>query len=356
MRGGLLDLQELKQYLFENVDILEDLLEKLGYIDIKNNGKELRFAQDELHNKTGCRVKLTESLSAVDFVNSVDGSLFDLIAEHKGLTLHQAIVLVKKELGIDTAYSSSTPKTHKPFGSIFSQMSKSINTNENYEELRVLTEEDLSQFPQELSIKFLQDNISLEAQKFFDIRYDYNSHRIGVIWRDEYHNPIGIMGRANYSGSENKWLPYFGYNFPKNRVLFGYSHNKEYIKDILLVAESEKSVMQAYSMATVIDKEVKRIRNVVALGGSTINPYQVKLIHGLGVKKIILCFDEGLDVEKVIKEANKLKSKNPFMPIQVGYIHDIDNKYLKLGSKDSPFDNGMEILFGLLKEKVVWIN
>ena len=64
-----MDLQELKQYLFENVDILENLLEKLGYVDIKNNGKELRFAQDELHNRTGCRVKLTESLSAVDFVN-----------------------------------------------------------------------------------------------------------------------------------------------------------------------------------------------------------------------------------------------------------------------------------------------
>ena len=354
MRGGLLDLQELKQYLFENVDILEDLLGKLGYVDIKNNGKELRFAQDELHNKTGCRVKLTESLSAVDFVNSVDGSLFDLVAEHKGLTLHEAIVLVKKELGMETSYSYSI-KVSKPFGSIFTELTKD-NKEDVYEELRVLSEEELSQFPQEFSLKFLKDNISLEAQKFFDIRYDYNSHRIGVIWRDEYHNPIGIMGRANYSGSENKWLPYFGYNFPKNRVLFGYSHNKEYIKDILLVAESEKSVMQAYSMATVIDKEVKRIRNVVALGGSTVNPYQVKLIHGLGVKKIILCFDEGLDVEKVIKEANKLKSKNPFMPIQVGYIHDIDNKYLKLGSKDSPFDNGMEILFGLLKEKVVWIN
>lgn len=350
-----MDLSELKEYLCNNVEELERVLENLGYIDIKNNGKELRFAQDETHNKTGCRVKLTESLSAVDFVNSIDGSIFDLIAEHRGIKLHEAVILVKKELGMDLSFNSSAPKTHKPFCSIFSQMSKDIN-NDVFEELKILTDEDLKQFPQEFSLKFLQDNISLEAQKFFDIRYDYDSHRIGVIWRDEYHNPIGIMGRANYSGSENKWLPYFGYNFPKNRVLFGYSHNKDFIKDTLLVAESEKSVMQAYSMITVVNEEVKRIRNVVALGGSTVNPYQVKLIHNLGVKKVILAFDEGLNVEKIIKEANKLKSKNPFMPIKIGYIHDIDNKYLKAGSKDSPFDNGKDVLMGLLKEKITWIN
>lgn len=350
-----MDLQELKQYLFTNVNLLEDLLNKLGYIDIKNNGKELRFAQDETHNKTGCRVKLNESLSAVDFVNSISGSLFDLIAEHKNLSLHKAISLVQEELGLSVSYSSSS-KSHKPFNSIFSTMSQSINNNEHYEELRVLTEEDLSQFPQELSMKFLQDNISLEAQKFFDIRYDYTSHRIGVIWRDEHHHPIGIMGRANYSNSENKWLPYFGYNFPKNQVLFGYSHNKDHIKDTLLIAESEKSVMQAYSMSSIVNGEVKRIRNVVALGGSTVNPHQIKLIHKLNVKNIIIAFDEGLEVEKIIKEANKLKSKNPFRHIKIGYIYDTDNKYLPYGSKNSPFDNGIEVLLGLLKEKVIWIN
>ena len=114
--------------------------------------------------------------------------------------------------------------------------------------------------------------------------------------------------------------------------------------------------MQAFSMVSIINEEIKRVRNVVALGGSTVNPYQVKLIHSLGVKKIILCFDEGLDIEKVIKELNKLKSKNPFMPVKLGYIYDFDNKYLACGSKDSPFDNGKDILLGLLKERVVWIN
>lgn len=351
-----MDLAEFKQHLYNNPDELEKALELLGYIDIKNNGKELRFAQDETHNKTGCRVKLTESLSAVDFVNSIDGSVFDLIAEHRSISLHEAVILVKKALGMDLSYNSSSLKIHKPFGSIFTEMTKGYSVEQDFDELRIIPEEELNQFPQEFSLKFLQDNISLEAQKFFDIRYDYNSHRIGVIWRDENHNPIGIMGRANYSGSENKWIPYYGYNFPKNRVLFGYSHNKEYIKDTLLVAESEKSVMQAFSMVNIVEDEIKRIRNVVALGGSIINPYQVKLIHGLGVKKIILAFDEGLDVEKVIKELNKLKSKNPFMPIKLGYIYDINNKYLPLGSKNSPFDNGATALMGLLKECVIWIN
>ena len=351
-----MDLQELKEFLYNNVDELERVLTSLGYVDIKNNSKELRFAQDDTHNKTGCRVKLTESLSAVDFVNSIDGSIFDLIAEHRSITFHEAVIEVKKCLGIDLSFNSNTPKIHKPFSSIFTDMSKEYKITDTQEELRVISEEELSQFPKEYSIKFLKDNISLEAQDFFDIRYCYDSHRIGVIWRNELGEAIGIMGRANYSGSENKWLPYYGYNFPKNRVLFGYSHNKEFIKDTLLIAESEKSVMQGFSMVSIIDEEVKRIRNVVALGGSSVNPYQVKLIHSLGVKKVILCFDEGLNEEKVVKELWKLKSKNPFMPLKLGYIYDKDNKYLKEGSKDSPFDNGKEILLGLLKEKVIWVN
>lgn len=351
-----MNLQELKVHLAQNSDTLIEVLEALGYTKIKNTGKEIRFAKDSNSNATACRVKLTDSLSAVDFSQSIDGSLFDLVAGHKNTTLHEAINLVKKILGIETNNTSFT-KTYKPFASVFSNMDKT-NADEDviYEDLIYYPEEELNKFSNELSYTFLKDNISLEAQLSFKIRYDYESDRIIVPWRDENGVIIGFMGRANYSGATNKWIPIYGYSFPKSRTLYGYYENKDYIDDILFIAESEKSVLQAYSMMKIIDGEIHRIRNVVSLGGSIINPYQVELIHRLGVKKIVLAFDEGLDVKKITKELMKLKSKNPFIPIKLGYIYDNDNKYLTKGAKESPYDKGIYTLTGLIKEKIVWIN
>ena len=96
-------------------------------------------------------------------------------------------------------------------------------------------------------------------------------------------------------------------------------------------------------------------KNFLALGGNSISTTQVEQILKLGVNKIILCMDDGLDVSVIKRDIQTIKSMLFMRDVKIGVILDKKNKYLPKGSKASPIDLKGEI-FEKLKSECLIIN
>lgn len=211
---------------------------------------------------------------------------------------------------------------------------KSIKHNDTEEEkLKPLDSIMLKNYMIKPSYKFWIDGINIETQTLFGISYDLQTHRIVIPIYDEIGNLVGFKGRLNYENEDESKYIYL-HPMPKSLVLFGLDKTYEYIMElgIAYVAESEKSVLQAWSHG---------IYNVVAIGGKQLSKAQVKKLTHLGVE-ICLCYDDKADCELIdeeykVKKDFYQKEKEKFLDsIDVSCI--VDEKNTILGHKESPFD------------------
>ena len=184
---------------------------------------------------------------------------------------------------------------------------------------------------------FVQDGISVEAQRKMQICYDINDSRILIPIRDLHGNLITLKGRTTIDNYKDlkipKYMAYFEYH--GSTLLYGYSENYWDIiaKNEVIVVESEKSVLQAMSIG---------INNVVALSTNKMSDYQLNALLDLQC-------DVVLALDKDIKRKTALKELNKFGNICNKYLI-IDNNDL-LGEKDSPFDKGKDVWLSLYDKK-----
>lgn len=203
---------------------------------------------------------------------------------------------------------------------------------------------------------WIQDNISVESMQKFGIRYDVNKNAIIIPHYNINNELVGIRCRnldenafAKYCPAqiEDKW-----YAHSLASHLYGLSKNKDIIKNLgkVMLCESEKSVMQS-------ETYYPNNNFVVACCGSNISKKQIDLLIGLGVKTVILGFDfdymfASYEDEDFLRYKNNLlkKAKKLLPYFNVEAVIDIEPRMC--GYKDSPTDNGKEILEKLLDKKV----
>lgn len=204
--------------------------------------------------------------------------------------------------------------------------------------------------------EWINDNISIEAMKVFNIRYSSLENKIIIPHYDINNNLIGVRGRTlNPEELEfGKYLPIKLGNKTLSHALsynlYGLNLNKNNIRaaKFAIVSEGEKSVLQFETMYG-RDKNI-----VVAACGSSFHKYQLNLLLNLGVEKVLIGFDK---TGKTNKEREqyfcKLKSLcNKYKNYcSMGFIYDFDNL---LKNTQSPFDCNKETFEKLLK-KTVWI-
>ena len=155
------------------------------------------------------------------------------------------------------------------------------------------------------------------------------------------------MGRYNADSDDiAKWFPIIA--FYKTAVLFGYSENYASIleSDTIYIGESEKFVLQLDTMG---------LNNAVALGNNRISSCQIKAIMKTFPKKIIMCYDEGLDINIILDQCIKVKEIASLLNVSVGYVYDENNEILQKGSKASPSDLGKENFERLVTDHVRWL-
>ena len=334
-----MDVSTLKEKLVGDIEKITYLLEEAGFTNIYQSSNKIRCGYDDGVNNVSVSV---ETLSSVCFSRNINGDIFTLLQSKLNLTFYEAYQWVCKKLGYDGKYREK--KIHLPFNSCWLKFSKAETyNNDDYD---TYTDEELLG-GKKISGNhlFLKDGISLPVQEEFLCHYDIESNRFGIVWKDQFGRNIGCMGRYNgdYEADKvAKWYP-IGKGFNKSNHLFGLNYNRDKIieKDAIFIGESEKFVLQLASWD---------IRTGVSLGGNQLSQTRINLIHGLRVKRIFICLDEGLEESHSKKLAESLKCNTSFYSNEVRYIFDKDNKYLPKDSKMSPSDLDYEDFKKLIKE------
>lgn len=333
----------MKEYLKNNPEQIEKILSYYGYHSINITDKEIRCAKPNGDNPSGCRIKLNDNLSAVDFTTSYNGDLFGLIAIHIDLKYGEVIKTVKTMLSgkIKGNYQA---EENTLFDGFFDGL---YIPYESEEEEVTYDENVLDKYNNGYKWfkRFADDGILPSSQVKFKIGFDEESNRITIPHYNEHGELVGIMGRINSDESTNyKYLPII--TFEKHKYLYGLYQNKECIKESreVYVFESEKSVMLGDSLG---------YKSFVALGGNSISKTQVEQLLKLNVNKIIIALDEGLDTEIIKKDIKTIKDCCFMRDCKIGFILDKNNKYLTKGGKDSPIDLGREVFEKLCNECII---
>lgn len=204
--------------------------------------------------------------------------------------------------------------------------------------------------------EWLNDGISEEAMKHYNILYSIADNKIIIPHYDKDDNLVGIRGRA-LNEEDLKFGKYMPvkiegkfYAHPLGYNLYGLNVVKDNIKKfkMAIVAESEKSCMQYETMFGAENNIV------VAACGSSFHKYQLDLLLEAGAERVLIAFDnEGETQEEKFKYFEKLR--NLCLKYQnycvMGFVFDRSG-LLKL--KQSPFDCGPEVATKLLS-KGVWL-
>ena len=335
----------MKEYLKNNPEQIEKILNYYNYHSINITDKEIRFAKIGGDNPSGCRIKLNDNLSATDFTTSYNGDLFGLIATHTGLTYREVLKTITTMLGkkIEGNYQSEEEVL---FDGFFDGL---YIPYEDKEKEVTYDESVLDRYNNGYKWfkRFTDDGILPSSQVKFKIGFSEESNRITIPHYNEHGEIIGVMGRIDLDSDEMtnfKYLPLIP--FPKHKYLYGLYQNKEYIKESkkVYIFEAEKSVMQCDSFG---------VYNTTALGGNQISITQVEQLLKLGVSEIVLCMDEGLMIDAIKRDIETIKSCLFMRDVKIKIMLDKENKYLPKESKCSPSDKGKEIFLKLCNECII---
>ena len=333
-------LAEIKAELLKNTDAIIALLEYFDFAHIKPSRKEIRLARDEQGGQNiSIKLENNENIFVSDFARGVSKDIFSYIIQEKGVTFRDVIQQTKRILCLGDDWRPQQKKSL--FGGVYDNIARLSKETK----LKVYNDSVLDKYERCGNLRFLHDGISLDAQKFWDIRFSVEDNRIIIPIRNEYSDLVGAKGRLNGDADEDN--PKYLYTVPvaMSQLLYGYSENYEHLygNDVILV-ESEKSVMQAWDFG---------VRNIVALGSNSLSEKQTKLLLQLQPKRIIITMDEGLAFEQTQRNADMIKNFCGMLAPEIWYW-DADQD-LDILPKSSPTDMGKEKFEEIMKEQLVRI-
>lgn len=333
-------LSEIKEELLKNPDAIVELLEYFDFAHIRPSAREIRYARDE-HGGSNISIRLenNENVYVNDFARGISKDIFSYIIAEKNVTFKEVIQKTKQILNLSDDWHPQQRKL------LFAGIYDSIARQNREIKLRVYDDSILDQYIKHGNMMFLNDGISLAAQKFWDIRFSIMDNRIIIPIRNEYGQLCGAKGRLNGVPEDDE--PKYIYPIPvmSSQLLYGYSENYQYLygNDIIIV-ESEKSVMQAWDFG---------VRNIVALGSNSLSEKQTKLLLQLQPKKIIIAMDEGLEFEHTKRNADIIKNFSSIFTPEIWYWD--SDQDLDINPKSSPTDMGKEKFEEIMQEQLVRI-
>ena len=327
-------MQQLKEYLKDNPEVVISLLEELGCHDFKwqPNG-DLRCALPDGDNYTSVRIKFNEYLGCTVFSRPdyKGRDIIDLVAYIKKIHRKQAIQWLCQ-------YTNTTFNEDKPIipsYKIFNQFKPlPLRKHDECNSHQILDLTILDMYEPYVYNQWINEGILPHIQKQFNIRLDKQGKRVIIPIYDENNNLINLKGRSLIQDYKPKYIYYFPVGTPD--ILFGLNLSVEFIKqqNEVIIFEAEKSVMKAYSYG---------IYNVVAVGTHSITEYQLRKLLKLKAN-IVIAFDKDVGLKYIRQEVEQLKW---FTNVYV-----IIDRFGVLDEKDAPIDKGIEIFQKLYHHKI----
>lgn len=331
----------IKTKLAGDMEAITQLLHDYEFHNIVG-GSKITFAFDD-SSKGSCKLDI-ETLNYKRWSDGSSGDIFTLIQTKVGCSFKEALLDLRKRLGITNCSYNIAKKETISKCKLFDGMFNHINSLKGE---TIYNKREVDKFEKIISDTFRHDGIGIITQDDFDIRYDKETDRIVILWRNLDGEVVGCNARKNKDMPDDYKYKYLSLlPFSKGRHLFGLYENYIDIKESKTVAifESEKSVLQADSMG---------MNTCVGIGCSSVRKEQIALLKDANVENIILAFDEGIEYIHYINTAANIKEVYP--EVNVYAMYDKKNEYLEKGSKKSPTDSGIDIFKGLMEKCLIKI-
>ena len=332
-------LKEIKKELLDNPEKLEELLEYFNFYNIHIHQSYISFGRaiDSSKKSIAIRLEKNDYLYVSDYARNINQDLFTYISEQRLVDFKDIISIVRKILKIDDFSIFREPQGI--FGGFYEKIRK-----KNEYTCRTYDESILNKYVTLANMRFIRDNITIDAQQFFNIRYDVESQGIAIPIYNQVGELMGVKVRCNYDVGDGEMKYYYLIPCQMSQTLYGYSQNYNYlVNNIIYIFESEKSVMQCYSYG---------IRNCVALGSGSISRKQVQMLFELNPQKIIFMHDVGFDLENILRNINIVKSYSRFSEVELGYWDYFDRLY---DDKVSASDLGKKELLRIIDNEIQMI-
>lgn len=334
-------LEDIKKELLNNPEKIKEVLEHFGFRNIVIRNTYMHFGRDDNPKSSpkSISIKLANNrfLYVHDYPKSVQRDFFSYIMEEKHVDFSDVLKEVKIALNISDYYDHF--ERRGIFGGFYEKIYKR-NSGKNF----TYDETILDEYEAFCNLRFLKDNISLEAQRYFGIRYDIESQGIVIPIYDQVGQIIGVKERFNYDVEDGEMKYFYSIPCSMSQTLYGYSHNYCFLtNDVVYIFEAEKSIMQCYTYG---------VRNCVALGSGTISKKQCQMILELNPKKVVFMHDAGFELESINRNIMMLKTYSRFSEMKIGYWNYFDKGYR---DKVSPSDMGKDTLQHIIQNEIQMI-
>mgnify|MGYP004529657449 FL=1 len=196
----------------------------------------------------------------------------------------------------------------------------------------ILPEQSIEKYSDEIPQEWLDEGISADIMKKFQIRVDRSANRIVYPVRDKNFNLIGFKGRTRFQNYKSLNVQkYMNYTKIGTIDFFaGMKESHDYIKEKneIIIFEGLKSVMKLWSWGKQF--------NAVSSETSVLNMEQIKIILEMGIKNVVIAYDNDVYI-------GEIRKKMQFLKRFVNVFAVIDSKKILSGEKMAPVDDGEKI-------------
>jgi len=336
-----MNAQDIKKWIFDN-DKISELLESLGcqHIRYHSSGYFTCGNPPPADNKQAITVYVP-NLNVVNYTRDLPqpSDIFTLIEFYKNINFFYSLKYVCELFGLDIYQDTNKdlPESLK-----ITRMLKKMNSGKTDEDedvsIKIIDEKVLQYYKTCVNDFWLNDNVSYEIQREWELGYDEYSNRIIIPIRDEIGNLCGVKGRLfkkELNEEEQKVKYLYIEPCPRNKILYGLYKTYPYIKEqgCVIVNEAEKACHQLWSYG---------YKNCVSTGGEKVSKTQIDKLSRLAVP-IWFAFDQDVSEEKIRHIADQFIDG-----IEIWTIFDKNNL---LKEKEAPADR-KEIFEELIKNNL----
>lgn len=314
---------------------ISEIIERVNIVDYISQYCILEEHNGELWGLSPLKEEKTPSFSVneekqifYDFSSGVGGNIITFIQKYHKCTFKEALNILKKYAGINEEYEINIDKNRLSSIQIAKKFKKQ-NVNKKKAKYSVLPEKCMEKYEfNDSKLKsWIDEGITLEELKKFNVMYDSLSNRIVFPLRNMGGEIINIIGRTLDEDYKKKNMPKYIYfqSLGILDTLYGFFENQIeiYKKNEIIVFEGSKSVMKADTYGT---------NNSVAILTSHLNSYQMLLLIKIGVR-VVFALDEDVDISED-ENINKLKK---YVKVEI-----VKNTNGILKNKMAPVDAGKE--------------
>ena len=265
------------------------------------------------------------------------GGIINWLMEYEDLSFHEAVNKIAKltNTNLTDFLTSETINYLKKYNKIYnSKKNEVINRT-----ILDIQKDYFDKYKDEVPQEWIDDDISAETMKKYEIRIDPSSNRIVYPVYDADYNLIGVKGRTRFKDYKNMKLTKY-----MNYYKVGIVDYFQGMKQAEPFVEEKKEIIILEGLKSVMKLDGWGYHNAVSAETSSLNDYQIELLVKMHVKNVVIAFDKDVQLKKIKKSIGLLrKFTNCFAVV---------DKYKLLDEKDSPCDKGLNVWKQLYERRV----